>query len=111
MADFGGLGGVPGGRPFNEHDRFEVDVNRALGERMRLNKDVGQQMWSALANVEWRSTDGKDTASYTFRAACDMIAAIRDKSENYLDFYCNSPYPLVSELIREAMAGVGWEPV
>lgn len=110
--EYGGLGGVLGGREFNVHDRFEVDLNRALGDEMRKDRELAKDVWGALANVDWRTTDGKDTASYSFRAAGDMIAAIRAvPGEDYCTFYCSRGYARITDQIREAMAKVGWEPI
>jgi hypothetical protein len=106
MADFGGMGGISGGRSVDVDDKFELAVERALGARIRSNDSVAADMWSALANVEWAHVNG-DTASYSFRAAGDMIAAIRG-SGDYMDWYCSGPYASISTEIAGAMAGEGW---
>lgn len=106
MADYGGLGGLKETRPMNAHDAFEMAVNRALGDAMREDAELCKQMWSALANVEWTHENG-DTAAYSFRAAGDLIAAIRGTG-NYMDWYCSGPYSFVCERIGTALAKEGW---
>jgi hypothetical protein len=106
MTDYGGLGGIGGGRGLNEGDAFEMALNRALGDEMRKRDDLCAQIWSALANVNWTHENG-ETASYSFRAAGDLVAAIKG-SGDYMDWYCSGPYATVSAEIADAMKAEGW---
>lgn len=119
MTAYGGLGGVSGGRPFDPDDAFEAAVNRALGDRLRACEargwyaaagpyTIAEQLWGALANRDWTHTNG-DTAGYSFRAAGDLIAAVRG-SGDYMDWYCSGPEGTVSDEIAAAMAREGWAP-
>lgn len=107
---YGGMGGIWGGRPLNDLDEFELAVDRVLGPAIRADRNVGVALWSALANVDWVRADGA-TASYSFRAAGDLIAAIVGQGEDYMDYYCSAPYATVAEWIAEAMAKEGWHAV
>lgn len=109
MTSYGGMGGAWDGREIREDDAFEVAVERALGDAIRSDEQVGHEMWSALANVDWVHENGDD-AGYTFRAAGDLVAAIRG-SGMYMDWYCASPSGVVSERVEKAMATQGWRPV
>lgn len=99
------LGGLRQTRELLE-DRFERDVNEAIGDRVRASDEDARALWSALANVDWKHESG-DEAGYSFRAAGDLIAALR-KSGDYMDWYCCGEYAQVAEWISEAMAARGW---
>ena len=106
MTTFGGMGGISGGRPFNPNDLFEAAVERALGDRIRADSDFCAAMWSALADVDWAHENG-DHAAYSFRAAGDLIAAIRGEGD-YMDWYCSGRFATISAEISEALAAEGW---
>lgn len=108
--DYDKSGGLVGGRPARDafENAFEVAVNRALGDGMRADKNLCNALWSALANQRWHHDNG-DTAGYSFRAAGDLIAAIRGEGD-YLDWYLSGPVALVDQTIKEALAKEGWHP-
>lgn len=108
------LGGFREGRPLvteGDHGLFEQTVNRAIGDRIRTSDDDAQDLWNALANVDWFGPNGAEIG-YSFRAAGDFIAAIRDdRSEMaYMRFYCGGPDGTVAEWIADALGAEGWTP-
>lgn len=119
MADFGGLGGIRGGRALDPGDLFEAAVARVMGERLRSEgiergagffggKSLAARLWGSLANAEWQHENG-DTASYSFRAAGDLIAAVIGNGD-YLDWYCSQEYALNDPEVCELLAREGWRP-
>jgi hypothetical protein len=119
VSEFGGWGGVKGGRDLDPADLFEAAVDRALGERLRTEGRgpgwwyqgelmLGQRLWGSLANVEWVHANG-DTAGYSFRAAGDLIAAIVGDGD-YMDWYCAGPDGVVDAEVALALAKEGWQP-
>lgn len=106
MTTYGGMGGVWDGRALDPDDAFEQAVNRVLGARIRASDDDAAAMWFALANADWKHVNG-DEAGYSFRAAEDMIAAIRG-SGMHMDWYYSGPYATVAPWIEDALKAEGW---
>ena len=50
-----------------------------------------------------------DTFSCSWRYAGGLIAQIRSKGENYLDFYCSGNEGKVSEEIKKDLNEMGWK--
>lgn len=108
MTEYGGLGGIPGGRSLNYEDRFEMDLAAALGPRMIDSADLCRRVWGSLANCDWIHESG-DTAGYSFRAAGDLIAAIIGHGD-YMDWYCSAPAGNPDAEVEAALLQRGWKP-
>lgn len=108
MTNYGGLGGLDPRRSMNADDAFEMAVDRALGDRIRQDDETACAMWCALANVDWTHQNG-DTASYSFRAAGDLVAAVRGRGD-YMNWYGCGEESVVREDIVVALAAEGWTP-
>lgn len=89
-------------------DAFEAALDKTIGDAMRADEEVCRELWSALANVDWYHPEKHYNVGYSFRAAGGMIADRILKRGTYMDWYCNSPYPQVSDRIRRAMKKEGW---
>jgi hypothetical protein len=106
MAEYGGLGGSSTTPERNPDDLFEATIAEAFGEQMKTDGVLCGEVWSALAGIEWHHVNG-DKASYSFRAAGDLIAAIRNEG-TYIDWYCATPTATVSSRVYAEMLSRGW---
>jgi hypothetical protein len=115
-ADYGGLGGIAGGRPRDKRDLFEAAIDRSMGDGLRSSKlpkefhagdSLAARLWGTLANASFKHENG-DTASYSFRAAGDLIAAIRGNGD-YMDWYCSAGYDLRDPEVLRLLAAEGWQ--
>ena len=111
---FGGLGGSPAPINFEEYieDDFAQSLNKVMGDLIREDLEYAYEMWGALANVDWerKNEDGSvDIASYSFRAAGDLIASIRSDGTSYMDYYCSSTDGIVPQYIAQALEEEGWK--
>lgn len=85
------------------HYSFEDD----LAEQFPLIcDDLASEIYSSLTNTLW-SKDDKHYST-TFRMAAGLIADLRDRGEDYLDFYCIAPPGNVSDRVYSAMSSKGW---
>lgn len=116
MTDYGGCGGITGGRPRDERDEFENAVARCMGDRIRASKPGGRwhsgesfaaRLWGTMANAGFVHENG-DTAGYSFRAAGDLIAAIRGEGD-YMDWYCSAEYDLRDPEVLALLGAEGWQ--
>jgi hypothetical protein len=109
-----------------EHD---MASSRAIIKLLE-DSDTAAQFYSALCNVEWVRISkipedeqiidalmGVDRSEWScsWRYAGGLIAQIRTLNynlhEDYMDFYCCGNEGHVSELVREALAELGWKPI
>lgn len=106
--EYGGLGGIKGGRNLNVDDAFEMLIKRLFRPDMSQSEEFCERIYSSITNVTWRNRDD-DTASYSFRAAGDMIAAILGEGD-YMNWYCSAPEGRVDADIASQLAVHGWKP-
>jgi len=102
------MGGCWHGREFDPADPFETAVERALGGAIRADESLAVEMWSAMANVAWKHPSENFARGYSFRAAGDLVVAIRRDGSHYMTWYCAGPDGVVSDRVASAMAAEGW---
>lgn len=117
-------------------ESFEKEL-AAIAPKLKTDDAFAQRVYAALCNQDWQRTDGQHTdecmlvigkppeyakgadpwcncgAAYScsWRYAGGLIADLREKGENYMDFYCSGGEGHVTEDVREAMKELGWVPV
>ncbi len=94
----------------SRHIYFENDLI-SLREQL-LDDTFAVEVYRALCNMKWRNLQHPDQIySCSWRAAGGLVAEIRNKGEDYLDFYCSGGEGLVSDQVKLAFMGLGWEPL
>lgn len=126
----GGQGPMGSGMDYSEHQNtlragakraFMVDAYNSVTLTNKLNDDkYADYLYLALCNNVWKK-DGKEV-TFSFREAGGVVADLRGKGEDYLNFYCymdddtvmidGVPTPIsegyVSNEIRKDFASLGW---
>ena len=74
--------------------------------------DFANEVYSALCNNKWRSIfkPGYEY-SCSWRFAGGLVAEIRGKGEDYLDFYCSGGEGKVTERVEKFFKEIGFQPV
>lgn len=97
---------MPSSRAHRTYKEFEAAIDRVIGDRIRSDGAFAVDLWSALANVEWRGPEGR-SVSYSFRRAGEVVVWIREEGD-YLDWYCCTEPGIVADWISDALAAEGW---
>lgn len=85
--------------------RFE----RAL-EKLNLDDAVvADETYRALCNVIWRHSDGEEWTC-SWRTAGAIVADLRRRGEDYLDYYCLGREGEISPRVASVLAEAGWTP-
>lgn len=69
-------------------DRFEDIIRVKLSEMVIKCDEFAQQLYASLCNTVWYNKSTNDIYSCSWRYAGGLVAAIRNKQEDYLNFYC-----------------------
>jgi len=90
---------------------FENDLYK-LKDSLSSNDIFASNMYRALCNMMWQKKDNeKIVYSCTWRYAGGLIASIRDRGENYLNFYCSGLEGCVSNRVKKELDILGWKPL
>lgn len=99
-----------------------MTLNEALdSEKVKeFVKDDKQakDFYAAFCNRDWfplgreiKKEDIGNGNGFTWRAAGSLVARLRKKGENYMDFYCGGNEGNITEKIEELMFSLGWRSV
>src|SRR3954466_13294326 len=89
---------------------LEHDI-KALADRTRSDRDYAVELYGALCNADWRHDDGTDWPGGTWRYVGDVVAHLRGRGEDYLDFYGSGGEGEITTRVAGAMAELGWRGV
>ena len=89
---------------------LELDL-QALSPELRADDAFAVEVYCALCNVDWRHADGT-TGHGSWRYSAGLVATLRGRGEDYLDFYCSGlrahAEGTISERAARALAALGW---
>jgi hypothetical protein len=87
---------------------LEFDL-QALAPRLRSDRGFADEMYCALCNTDWRHADGA-TWHGSWRYSAGLVATLRGRGEDYIDFYCTRACEegTISDRVAVAMAELGW---
>jgi hypothetical protein len=88
---------------------LEHDI-RALADRARRDRGFAVELYGALCNADWRHDDGTEWCG-TWRYAGEVVAQLRGRGEDYMDFYCSGGEGKITDRVAEAMDALGWRGV
>lgn len=73
-----------------------------------------QKLYAALCNIQWFTDNPKEFWTCSWRSSGHIIADLREKNEDYLDFYCsgmeenNVTEGVVDAEIESDLLSLGW---
>jgi len=70
-------------------DKFDDIIRIKLSEMVINSDDFAQHLYASLCNTIWYNKSTNDIYSCSWRYAGGMVAAMRNKQEDYLHFYCS----------------------
>jgi hypothetical protein len=89
---------------------LEHDI-KALADTARSDREFAVELYGALCNASWRHDDGMEWPGGTWRYVADVVAHLRGRGEDYLDFYCSGGEGEITHCVAAAMDTLGWRGV
>lgn len=82
---------------------------RALADQARDDDAFADELYCALCNADWVYNEGAEWTG-SWRHAAGVVAELRGKCEDYLDFYCSpsGAEGTISKRVGATMAALGW---
>ena len=80
----------------------------SLADRARSDRGFAVELYGALCNADWRHDDGTEWRGGTWRYVGQLVADLRGRGEDDLDFYCSGGEGEITDRVAEAMAALGW---
>lgn len=88
--------------------QFEDDLNTLAN--LAESDEFATNLYRALSNMQWKQKDKPENIySCSWRYAGGLVADLRNKGENYLDFYCSGSEGWVAPEVEKALNELGWE--
>ena len=99
--------------PNLEHDIIKADW---LCKKIQESNDYAISFYGALCNNIFQKLDvmpilKEQHWSCSWRYAGGIVANVRNKRENYLDFYCSGNEGYIIEEVEDDLKKLGWIPL
>jgi hypothetical protein len=99
--------------PDLEQDIFD---NFYMRDRLHDDRRYAAKLYSALCNMQWQKQDvmpllAGSMWSCSWRTAGAIVAKLRGRGENYLDFYCGGNEGVVDPEIEYDLGRMDWKPL
>ena len=73
-----------------------------------VDDEYATDMYNALCNMRWKNKSTGEVYSCSWRYAGGLIAEIRNKGEDYMNFYCSGREGNILEEIETDLNNFGW---
>lgn len=94
--------------------KYDIDLKEMLIKKPSIvallqDYNFAQEFYAGLCNVSWYSPDNPlSRFQCSWRSAGRLVAELRNKNENYMDFYCSGilggmSEGMVSHRVKQAM--------
>jgi hypothetical protein len=83
---------------------------KALADRARDDRDFAGELYAGLCNADWTHDDATEWSG-SWRSAAGVVAQLRGRGEDYLDFYCAGGEGEITDRVADALAHLGWHGV
>jgi len=80
----------------------------SIVERVQ-DDDFAEHLYASLCNTVWHNKKTKEYYSCSWRYAGSFVASLREKGEDYLNFYCSGGEGEVHEDVYEELNKLGYE--
>jgi len=87
--------------------KFEEIIKKNLSDRVQ-DDSFAKQLYGSLCNTIWSNKTTKDIYSCSWRYAGGLVAAMRFKNENYMDFYCSGGEGEYHSEVYKALQELGY---
>ena len=88
---------------------FEQIITTDSVIKTKIENDMfAKELYAALCNIIWKNSE--EEYSCTWRYAGELVASLRDKNEDYMDFYCSGNEGIISENVKNILTKYNWIP-
>lgn len=90
---------------------FEKEVWQSQIVDKAQDDAFAQHLYASLCNTPWRNKQTGDMYTCSWRYAGGFVASLREKGEDYLDFYCSGGEGLVHPDVYKELNALGYEAI